>query len=125
MKRTILSLAFFLVLVLAGVSCYYDSEEALYPQLSSCDTANVTYSVTIVSIMSSNCYSCHSNRNAAAKGGNIRLEDYADVKANIDRVMGSVKHSSGYVRMPKNGGSIKECSITQLDIWVRDDMQNN
>lgn len=126
MKRTIISLAFFLVLVLITVSCYYDNEEALYPQLStSCDTTNVTYSLTVVSIMSNNCYSCHSNKNAAAYGNNIRLETYADVTANISRVMGSVKHLTGFLPMPKNGGTIKECSITQLDIWVRDGMQNN
>jgi hypothetical protein len=126
MKRTIISLAFFIVLVLTGVSCYYDNEEALYPQLStSCDTTNVTYSVTIVSIMSNNCYSCHSNSNAAAYGNNIKLENYTDVTSYIDRVLGSVKHTSGYVPMPKNGGSIKTCSIDQLDIWVRNGMPNN
>ncbi len=126
MKRTIISLAFFIILILTGVSCYYDNEEALYPQLStSCDTSNVTYRVTIVSIMNNNCYSCHSNSNAAAFGGNIRLEDYSDFTGNINKVMGSVKHNPGYSPMPKNGGRIKDCSITQLDIWVREGMQNN
>jgi hypothetical protein len=121
-------MSFFLALVIVGSSCYYDNEEALYPQLStSCDTTNVTYNVTIVSIMSNNCYSCHSNKNAASRGNNIRLETYTDVTANINRVMGSVKHAAGFSPMPNpnSGNKLKECSITQLDIWVRDGMQNN
>jgi hypothetical protein len=128
MKKTIISLAFFLALVLICASCYYDNEEALYPQLStSCDTSNITYSVTIVSIMSNNCYSCHSNKNAASYGNNIRLETYPDLTANITRVMGSVKHTTGFSPMPNpnSGNSIKDCSITQLDIWVRNGMPNN
>jgi hypothetical protein len=128
MKRTLISLALILILILTVVSCYYDNEEALYPQLStSCDTTNVTYSVTIVSIMSNNCYSCHSNKKASSYGNNIRLETYADLTANIDRVMGAVKHAKGFSPMPNpdSGNKIKDCSITQLEIWVRDDMQNN
>lgn len=126
MKRTIINLVAFSVFLLIFVSCYYDSEEALYPQLStSCDTTNVTYSGTIVSVLNNNCYSCHSNNTAASFGNNIRLENYADVVANIDRVVGSVKHNTGFSAMPKNGGSIKSCSIDQLDIWFRKGMPNN
>jgi mono/diheme cytochrome c family protein len=126
MKRTIISLTVIIVSLLFFVSCYYDNEEALYPQLStSCDTTNVTYSGTIVSVLNNNCYSCHSNKTAAGYGNNIRLENYSDVVGNIDRVLGSVKHSAGFSAMPKNGGSIKSCSIDQLDIWVRNRMPNN
>lgn len=126
MKRSIINLAVFSAFLLIFVSCYYDSEEALYPQLStSCDTTNVTFSGTIVSVLNNNCYSCHSNKTAASYGNNIHLEDYSDVVSNIDRVAGSVKHKTGFSAMPKNGGSIKSCSIDQLDIWVRNGMPNN
>jgi hypothetical protein len=126
MKRTIINLTIFSAFMLIFVSCYYDSEEALYPQLStSCDTTNVTYSTTIVSVLNNNCYSCHSNKTAASYGNNIHLENYNDVVGNIDRVLGSVKHTTGFSDMPKNGGKIKDCSITQLDIWVRSGMPNN
>ena len=39
-----------LFLTVATTSCYYDKEEILYPQ-SVCDTTNVTYSSSVVSIL--------------------------------------------------------------------------
>ena len=108
------------------VSCYYDNEEALYPNLdNTCDTVNVTFSGTIVPILSSNCYSCHSNANAASNGNNIRLEDHADVVSRNVEIAGSIKHTGSYVPMPKNGGKLKECSIDQFDIWVKNGMPDN
>jgi mono/diheme cytochrome c family protein len=107
-------------------SCYYDNEEALYPSYNStCDTTNVTYSGTIAPILSSNCLSCHSNANAASFGNNIRLENYADVVSRAPAIEGSIKHTGNYSPMPKNGGKLKDCSITQFDIWVKNGMPNN
>ena len=124
MKRYFL--LFFILSVIFIVSCYYDSEEALYPiYSSSCDTTNVTFTGTIVPILSSNCLGCHSNATAAGAGNNIRLENYADVVAKQPNITGSIKHTGTYSPMPKNGGNIKSCSITQFDIWVRIGMPNN
>jgi hypothetical protein len=113
-------------IILLPVSCYYDNEEELYPSLSTtCDTANVTFSTTITTILANNCNSCHSNSQAAANGENIRLENYADVQARASIIAGSVKHQAGFIPMPKNGGKIKPCSITQIDIWIRNGALNN
>jgi hypothetical protein len=126
MKRLYLTIGVVFILFLFPVSCYYDNEEALYPTLSSsCDTTNVTFSGTIVPILSDNCYSCHSNSTAASSGNNIRLENYADVASNAIRVQGSINHTGSYSPMPKNGGMIKACSITQFDIWIKNGMPNN
>lgn len=114
------------IIVLLAVSCYYDSEEALYPSLTSaCDTTGVTFSGTVVPLLSSNCFSCHSNATAASFGNNIKLENYADVKANAVAVAGSVKQTGGYSPMPKNGGKLKDCSIIQFDIWISKGMPDN
>lgn len=108
------------------VSCYYDNEEALYPQLNtSCDTTNITFSGTIAVSLSDNCYSCHSNATATANGNNVPLEDYADVAAKSAAIAGSIKHTGSYVPMPKNGGKVNNCMISQFDIWVRKGMPNN
>ena len=126
MKRLFISLAIITIFPLFFVSCYYDNEEALYPTLSSaCDTTNVTFSVTIVTILNNNCYSCHSNTTAASSGNNIALQNYADVVAQSAQIITSVKHNGSISPMPKNGGSISACSITQLDIWVRNGILNN
>jgi hypothetical protein len=126
MKRLYINIVVACILSLFLVSCYYDNEEALYPTLdTSCDTTNVTFSVTIVSVLNNNCYSCHSNKNASARGNNIPLENYADVKSRNVAVSGSIKHTGSYSPMPKNGGQIKACSITQFDKWVRIGMPDN
>jgi hypothetical protein len=123
MKRLIIPFATIAIISLFFVSCYYDNEEALYPTLnSSCDTSNVTFSGTIVPILKSNCYSCHSNANAAF-GGNIRLESIADVITNSTRLITAIKQT-GTKPMPPSG-KLKSCSITQFEIWVRNGMLNN
>jgi hypothetical protein len=123
MMRLIISLVTIIIFSLFFVSCYYDNEEALYPALStSCDTTNVTFSGTIAPILSNNCYSCHSNANAAF-GANIRLEAIADVITNSPKIIVSIKQT-GTKPMPPSG-KLKVCSITQFDIWIRNGMLNN
>lgn len=123
MKRLYLFLTIIAIFLLFFVSCYYDNEEALYPALSNaCDTTNVTYSGTIVPILNNSCLGCHSN---AATGGSIVLTSYSAVVASGPRITGSVKQLPTFSPMPKNGGKIKACSISQWDIWVRSGMPNN
>lgn len=125
MKRLFISVTTISLFSLFFVSCYYDNEEALYPALNTaCDTTNITFSGTIVTILSNNCYSCHSNINAALYGNDIHLENYADVTAMAVAMQAAIKHT-GPFPMPKNGGMLKVCSIAQFDIWVRNGMLNN
>ncbi len=103
MKPSLLFLVSIITVII--VSCYYDSEEALYPSLSSsCDTANVTFSGTVVPILSNNCLTCHSNSTAASFGNNIRLENYADLKANAVAVQGSINYTGTYSRYAEKRG---------------------
>jgi hypothetical protein len=119
-------LALSALIIFFCISCYYDSEEYLYPEISNaCDTTNVTFSGTITSMMSNNCFSCHSNSTAASFGNNIRLQDYSDVKAQDQRVFGSIKQSSGFSPMPKGGAKLNDCLITQFGIWVNNGSPNN
>ena len=125
MKR-LLILSTILVFLSFIVSCYYDNEEALYPQLNTaCDTTNITFSGTIAPSLNENCYSCHSNANAPSKGKNIPLEDYADVVANNVDISNSLKHIGPKSPMPKNGGKVSNCMINQFDLWVSKGMPNN
>ena len=126
MKRSFSPLIPVVFVLLLFASCYYDSEEALYPSISdACDTTNVTFSVTIKTLLSNNCLSCHSNTTAAGSGNGIRLENIADVKANATAVAGAMKHTGSYSPMPKNGGMLKPCLIKQFDIWINKGMPDN
>jgi hypothetical protein len=109
-------------------SCYYDSEEYLYPQLANqCDTINVTFSASIKPILEENCNSCHGNSTAASFGGNIKLENHADVKVQADnhKLLGSVARENGYSPMPMGTAKLEDCKITNIRIWVNAGAPNN
>jgi hypothetical protein len=108
-----------LVAALLVFACYNDKEELLYPSVSGagCDTTNVTFSKTIVPLLSNNCYGCHNNASAASFGNNIRLEDYNDVVTSLDRLYNAVSWNYGYSQMPKNGNKLSDCQRREIFLW--------
>ena len=112
------------VLILIGFiikSCYYDSKEYLFPQINtSCDTTNVTYSASVVPVLDQYCLGCHNNTSASSLGGNIKLENYADVKTRADNgsLVGTISHDPGYSAMPKGASKLDDCTITIIKKWV-------
>ncbi len=124
MRRKILIITF-LTAVIAG-SCYYDSEEVLYPQISSgCDTTAVTYSGNIVSLLQNHCWTCHSNSTAAAFGNNIALENYADIKTQSTAILPAIRQDGSVPPMPQGGAKISDCLIQQFTIWVNNGAPQN
>lgn len=124
-KQIKLSMLMFLLLF---SGCYYDSEERLYPTVTSgCDLSNVTFSASVKPILQAACLSCHSNSNANNSGGGIRLENYSDLQtiAKNGKLMGVVKHSSGYQAMPLGGGKLTDCEINTLQTWINNGILNN
>ncbi len=94
-----------------------------------CDLTNVTFSGTVVNILSSDCTSCHSASNPS---GGIRLDDYASVKAQASiaagtsgSLMGAISHTAGNSPMPKNGSKLSDCKISQINKWIQNGMPNN
>ncbi|HZL10951.1 MAG TPA: hypothetical protein VFC65_13220 [Prolixibacteraceae bacterium] len=118
-----------LVLLIALITgCYYDSEEKLYPVVSStCDLTNVTFAGTVKPILQASCLNCHSNSKASNDGGGVRLENYDDVKVSVlnGKLMGTINHSSGYIAMPNGGGKLIVCEINQLQNWIDNGTLNN
>jgi hypothetical protein len=109
-------------------TCYYDSEEYLYPEVNnSCDTVNVTFSLSVTPILQDNCYECHSNSNAASHL-TFKLQDYADVKPRAlsdgshtgGSLLGAINHTAGYKPMPYPAGSSKipGCKIMIIQKWI-------
>jgi hypothetical protein len=116
MKRIIYTLA---ILTLLSVSCYYDSEESLYPDLGNCDTVNITYSGNIVPLLDNYCLSCHYSGAPSNTGGNINLQGYANVIKFQVAILASIKQT-GPKPMPKNSAKLKDCLISQFEIWQND-----
>jgi len=126
MKKLIFVLFIAILATMAG--CYYDSEEALYPTVSTtCDLTNVTFSATVKPILQASCYSCHSNSSAGSSGNGIKLENYSDVVSYVNngRMMGAINHSNGYVAMPQGGGKLTDCEISKLQKWIDNGKLNN
>ena len=117
-----LSVAWFLfafILYLSG--CTYDDEELYY---TTCDTLNVTYSQTVMPLLNDRCISCHSNANPS---GNVRLEEYDDViiYVNSGQLSGSINHKQGFSPMPQNQPKLDDCTLRQIEKWIREGAKND
>jgi cytochrome c5 len=118
----LLGIALFLLSLLTN-SCYNDKEEILYPQ-SVCDTANITYSRSVVPVLSANCTSCHGGNTPSA---GISLDNYNGIKTVADngKLLGAVSHTAGFSPMPKNGAKMSSCNITKIKKWIDAGALNN
>lgn len=116
-------------------SCYYDSEEKLYPQPSEpdttivgCDTLDVSYLADIAPIISEHCLKCHgpSPKPGAASFHNYnRLNIYLLVKA--DTFLESIQHieSNGVEPMPEGKPKLSDCNIALIRSWIREGIKDN
>ena len=127
MKRIIFILPVILISLFIINSCYYDTESLLYPANSTtCDTTNVTYSITVKSILQNNgCLTCHSG--TAASGGNVVLDNFSTVNqyAANGKLYGSMNHDVGFIAMPQGGNKISDCDIKKVKVWIDAGIQNN
>ena len=125
MKKKILIIISLVFLFSLIMSCYYDKKSEIYPIINTggCDTTNVTYSGSVKPILDGYCNNCHSS--AAASGG-VVLDNYdaAVIPALNGKLMGTVKHSSGFNAMPP-GTQLDDCKIATLNKWVQSGAPNN
>lgn len=125
--RKILALFILIFVIMVWVGCTYKKEVVAYPPITTitCDTTNVRYSVEIVTILSTHCYSCHAAP-ANAGGGNV-LNNYNSLKpySTGGLLFSVVNHSPNADPMPKGGGKIPDCDITKIRIWMQNGSPNN
>jgi len=115
-------LIYFGLLVVVGIgltTCTYNNEEVLYGgSTNSCDTTNITFTAKVAPIFINNCVRCHGNIVAAQSGGGIKLENYEDIKANINRAYGAMNHDPLIQPMPRDmSAKIDACDIKKVRIW--------
>ncbi|MDQ6758039.1 MAG: hypothetical protein M3004_14030 [Bacteroidota bacterium] len=110
-------IVFFIFCVQVG--CKYDK-----PIISVCDTTKVTYSGSIIPVLSGNCTGCHSGPNAP---NGIAVDNYKAVKSLVNNGMliGVINHDPGFDFMPKNSPKLDACSISKIRIWIKNGAQNN
>lgn len=105
-------------------SCVYNSEEDLAPPSMPCNTDGVSYSGDVLPLLENRCFKCHAD---AIRLGNIVLEGYDNVKLLVDsgRLLGAVRHDTGFSPMPQNEGQLPECDIALIADWINVGAPNN
>jgi hypothetical protein len=110
-------------------ACYYDKKDQVYPQVvvATCDTSNITYSVTVTNILNTSCNNCHGTASANISGGGILLSTYASVKPYITngKLINSILQNGQASPMPKNMAKLDQCTINKLTLWVNKGTLNN
>ncbi len=91
---------------------------------ASCDTSNVTFSVSITSILQNNCTGCHSG---GSPSGGVSLTTYSNVLTQVQngKLWGDVSHASGYNAMPLGGASLSSCDLNTINSWIKKGAPNN
>src|SRR4030095_3152377 len=123
MERRIIN--YFLIGFVMLTSCYYDSEEKLYPD-TNCAAATMSLITDITPILERNCYSCHSV-GAGPLNGNITLEGYSELMKHVQNgaLLGAIKHQYGFSAMPKNASQLSSCETAKIEKWITDGAVNN
>lgn len=112
-------------------SCYYDNEKDLYGTVITpvtCDTTNAKFAVFVSPLISSKCATsgCHST---SSQAGGVNLGNYTATKNFISSsksvFLGSIKHTSGFSKMPDGGAKLSDCEITKLETWINNGLLNN
>ncbi|MBV8389685.1 MAG: hypothetical protein JO080_07795 [Mucilaginibacter sp.] len=114
-----------LVLIMVIAGCYYDHANLVYPQPTNCVVSNITYSSSVVGILKTNCYSCHSG--SASAGGGIQLDNYTSLKTYVSngQLMNSLNHTGGVPAMPLTGSQLSACDILTIQTWINNGTPNN
>lgn len=98
--------------IIGATSCYYDSDERINISIKNeCNLDNVTYETCVKSIMENNCKGCHNASNAS---GGIKLDTYANTKANYNLSMTAINNGS---MPPPSSPDLTAENITILTNW--------
>lgn len=116
---------FLFITLISLTSCYYDSEEDLYPSRFVCDeNKTISYERDLKPILNAECSGCHNTNNYQILGAGIKLDSPEDLKNN-NRILGAIKHNSGFSNMPKNESKLSDCEILIFENWINQGGNDN
>lgn len=119
---------YLIYLTFAGLlsSCYYDSEEAVYPLSANCSVTEVSFLNDITPILEQSCNtpSCH---NSADRAGNVVLDTHADAMVSVENgsLIGSMRFTGNFSPMPIGQPQLDECTLTLIETWIANGAPNN
>ncbi len=94
------------------------------PDLSACDTVNVSFSAFVQPLITNNCLGCHSG---SVPAGGLDFGTHAGVSqvALDGRLYGALARLDGFSAMPRNGSQLQDCTIDKIKAWIDDGALNN
>jgi hypothetical protein len=94
------------------------------PDNTQCDTLNMSFAGHIQPVLQQYCTGCHGGSIPQA---GINLSNFTGVSAVIpgNRLLGAVKHQSGFKPMPPAGNPLPDCRVRQLEAWINQGAKNN
>jgi hypothetical protein len=116
-----------LIFIINLTACKKENEENLINKQGGpaiCDTANVKFSVNVLPIIQSNCYSCHGN--GEVQGG-VNLSGYTNIKIRVDNndLINAITHAPGYSPMPQGLPQLSSCNINIIRAWIINGASDN
>ncbi len=89
-----------------------------------CDMTNVTFTNTILPIITNNCAGCHDN---TSPSGGLTLQTYSQISAiaNNGALQNSLYGTNGATLMPYNSNQLNDCFLEQINIWITEGAPNN
>ena len=84
----------------------------------------MSYANDIVPLLEVNCYVCHASN---VRFGNVILDSYDEVLINVNnnKILGAIKHESGFSFMPQGAPKLLDCQIEKIESWINDGAPNN
>lgn len=85
----------------------------------SCDLEEITYTNFIGNLIDNKCSNIGCHVSGAPQGS---LATYEDVVTFVGagKILGALRHESGFVPMPKNGDMLSDCQIDKIEAWIAD-----
>jgi mono/diheme cytochrome c family protein len=107
------------LLIMLSLTTCIKSNQPTGPGSNFCDTTSVTYTNNVLPILQDYCFSCHGNGNTAFSNG-VNLDGYDNVKgwAQLEYLVGDIRHDKGYTGMPYGKPKLSDCEINTIVAWV-------
>lgn len=108
---------YFVVMLCGGILIYACSSDAVNTD-EEC-TEQITYTSNVKAVMDASCATsgCH---NAQTKADGIDLSTYSEVRdeSSNNRFMGSMRHESGFDRMPEGAQKLSDDVLDMIACWI-------
>jgi mono/diheme cytochrome c family protein len=82
---------------------------------------NLTYNTDIKTIIQTNCSKCHNTNNKA--GYNFLTLESVKKAASNGQLLGTIKHSKGFPKMPAFAAKMDQATIDKIECWINNGMK--